>query len=190
MSSADARIEKMRIEQESLRPLYWPFFFFPLSDSNSYPKSEEIIMRLKTTRVLITQAHLSYTFSHLKATGNIQIDRVQSLEITTTVNCWGCNIAYKHVLILLQLPKSFLKVFFKYQTRLGTAQFKSSSNETLGAGFGMSSLAGYAEGTHFHVGSHHKRCLRRVTDSKFVMHEAASYYGVIFENNLIAVTAL
>ena len=56
--------------------------------------------------------------------------------------------------------------------------------------WGMSSLAGYAEGAHFHVGSNHKRSLRRFADSKFVMHEAAVNYGVIFENNLIAVTAL
>lgn len=54
----------------------------------------------------------------------------------------------------------------------------------------MSSLAGYAEGAHFHVGSNHKRCLRRIADSKFIMHETASDYGVIFENNLIAITAL
>lgn len=54
----------------------------------------------------------------------------------------------------------------------------------------MSSLAGYTEGAHFHVGSNHKWSLRRIADSKFVMHEAAINYGVIFENNFIAVTAL
>lgn len=51
----------------------------------------------------------------------------------------------------------------------------------------MSSLAGYAEGTDFHGGRNNQRGLRRVSDRKFIMHEATINNGIILEDYLVAV---
>lgn len=53
----------------------------------------------------------------------------------------------------------------------------------------MLSPAGYAERTDFHGGCNNQRCLRRVGDGKFLMHEATVNNGIILEDNLVTVAA-